>query len=382
FDDDAFDLGRRNGRGGTAAGIAAPVIAVARRAVGRVGRRHAAGARNTPEQALEQGPKLVAHGGAGRMAVVAQQSVHLLPERGVEYSVVFTVVDVLLVPYLAEVGHVGQQFVQARFGKGFAPALATFARDPALVDPAALGQVVDYGRERLAPQVQLIHGADAFRLGVVHDELARPWVDVVTEHGHTSGPLSLAPRGGDLIARAFGDDLALELGKRQQHVEHQTAHGGRRVELLGHRHKGDPVLVEGLHHLGEIEKRAAEPVHFVDDNAVDLAGLDVDEQSPECGPVHVGAGEAAVVVVLGQADPAFVLLAGDVGGGRLVLRVQAVEILVEPFFGGLAGVDRAAHLAFETAASLGGHACCSLAASPKKRKPLQCEPVTALATAL
>ena len=63
------------------------------------------------------------------------------------------------------------------------------------------------------------------------------------------------------------------------------------------------MLVEGLHHPGEVEQRAAEPVDLVDDHAVDLAGLDVGQQALQGGAVHVAAGEAAVVVAVGQARP-------------------------------------------------------------------------------
>jgi hypothetical protein len=55
--------------------------------------------------------------------------------------------------------------------------------------------------------------------------------------------------------------------------------------------------------------------------------------SYEGGPVHVPAGETAVVVMLGQADPALVLLALNVGLARLPLGVEGVELLVEALLG-------------------------------------------------
>src|ERR1700730_7121805 len=48
-------------------------------------------------------------------------------------------------------------------------------------------------------------------------------------------PHALLLRGGDLVADAFTRDLALELGKGQQHIERQAAHRARRIELLRHR---------------------------------------------------------------------------------------------------------------------------------------------------
>jgi len=95
------------------------------------------------------------------------------------------------------------------------------------------------------------------------------------------------------------------------------------------------VLLEDLHHLGEVPDRSAEPVHLVDDHAVDLAGLGVGEQPPQCGPVHVGARVAAVVVLRGQRGPTFTRLAANVCLSRVTLGVQGVEILVETLLRGL-----------------------------------------------
>src|SRR5262249_7616985 len=117
------------------------------------------------------------------------------------------------------------------------------------------------------------------------------------------------------------------------------------------------------------------------------AGLDVGQQAAQGGPVHVAAGEAAVVVALRQAGPALVALAGDEGRAGLTLGVQAVERLLGPLLGLPAGGDRA------TGPGQGGrgrrrlavglvHQSPPLPVSRKKRKPLQWLPVTALATAL
>src|SRR5439155_16052596 len=78
------------------------------------------------------------------------------------------------------------------------------------------------------------------------------------------------------------------------------------------------------------------------------------------------------------------LLAGDVGLGGLALDVERVELLLQTFLGGLAGVDGTADLG--RSALFGGliHAAPPRPARAhrKKWKPLQWAPVTALATAL
>src|SRR5262249_52782508 len=93
---------------------------------------------------------------------------------------------------------------------------------------------------------------------------------------------------------------------------------------------------------------------------------------------------AAVVVASRQRGPAGVGLAVDVRFGRLALGVQRVEILVQPFFGAFARVDRAAHRRGRRRFRLAGagHDLGPFLVSPKKKCPEQWEPVTALATAL
>jgi RNA polymerase sigma factor (sigma-70 family) len=95
-------------------------------------------------------------------------------------------------------------------------------------------------------------------------------------------------------------------------------------------------------HPGEVQERAAEAIHLVGANQVDPAGLDVGEQALEGGSFHVAAGEAAVVVAVGQARPALVGLTADEGLARFSLCVQRVELLFQSFLGGLARVDGAA----------------------------------------
>jgi hypothetical protein len=67
-----------------------------------------------------------------------------------------------------------------------------------------------------------------------------------------SYPQPFALGSADLVANPLAGDLALELRKGQQHVEGQTAHRGRGIELLGHGHEGDAMGVEQLDQLGEI----------------------------------------------------------------------------------------------------------------------------------
>jgi hypothetical protein len=145
------------------------------------------------------------------------------------------------------------------------------------------------------------------------------------------------------------------------------------------------VLREGLHHGREVKQTAAEAVHLVNHDAVDLAGLDVAQEAAQGGPLQVAAAPAAVVVALGQTDPALVPLAGDERRGRLALGIERVKLLRQPLLGGLAGVDGATDQGQGCRGAVPG---VPLQASPplpprrKKRKPLPCEPVICFATAL
>ena len=72
------------------------------------------------------------------------------------------------------------------------------------------------------------------------------------------------------------------------------------------------------------------------------AGADIAEQALQAGALQGSARESAVVVAGGQRRPTLVALAADVGVAGLALRMEGVELLLEPLLEGLPGVDRAA----------------------------------------
>jgi len=87
-------------------------------------------------------------------------------------------------------------------------------------------------------------------LGLVDHQ--QPVANVVAERQRPAHPHPFGLAGGDLVADAFASDLALELGERQQDVEHQPAHRGGRVDLLRDGAEADAVAVEYVHHAREI----------------------------------------------------------------------------------------------------------------------------------
>ena len=60
------------------------------------------------------------------------------------------------------------------------------------------------------------------------------------------------------------------------------------------------MLVEQLDQLGEVGKRAGEPVDLVDHDDVDLAGPDLGQQRLQGRAVQGGAREAAIVVAVAE----------------------------------------------------------------------------------
>jgi hypothetical protein len=258
----------------------------------------------------------------------------------------------------------------------------SFAGLPTFGAPVPPVQLLHHPQQRLPSPVKGKDGSHLLGLGFVDAQLAAPWLDVVAQDRHATRPFPLAPRRGNLVPSPLGNDFPLELGEGKQHVHDQPAHRRGGVKLLRDCHEGHPVPTEHFHHAGEIEQRAAEAIHFVDHHAIDLAGGDVGQESLQRRTFHVAAREATVVITVVQCHPALVLLAGDIGQGRFTLGVQRIEILVQPFFGGFACVDGTTDAGRRARWRWGVFHGLPRWAKPKKRLPLQCEPVIALATAL
>jgi len=184
-------------------------------------------------------------------------------------------------------------------------------------------------------------GSPYFRLTLDREKPAvlRP----VAERRHAAHPHPFLFRGGDLVADALTNDLALELCKGQQNVQGQAPHRCRRVELLRHRNKGRPSRIEDLDDLGKIGQRTGQPVDLVDDDRIDATRRDVVKQPLQSRPIRRRAGEPAVVITCTLANPAFVSLTVDESLAGFALRLQGVELLLEPLLGGFAGVDRTAN---------------------------------------
>src|SRR6266436_7035932 len=88
--------------------------------------------------------------------------------------------------------------------------------------------------------------------------------------------------------------------------------------------------IEQLNQLGEVRQRPRQAVDLIDNDDVNFPGADIVQQSLQVRSVSGPAGISPIVIAGTDQGPAGMGLAFNVGGGGLVLRIQRVELLVEP----------------------------------------------------
>src|ERR1700757_1303440 len=151
---------------------------------------------------------------------------------------------------LAEIGAFLQHQVERAARKWLAADEATGSARPRFALDAAGVELLLHQPNRAEFGIAAEDRAHDLRLAVDDNELAILYP--IAERRDAAHPHPLLLRGGDLVADALANDLALELGKRQQHIEGQAPHRRRRIELLCHRNKGGAPLIEDLDDLGKI----------------------------------------------------------------------------------------------------------------------------------
>lgn len=162
--------------------------------------------------------------------------------------------------------------------------------------------------------------------------------DIVAQRRDASHPHALLLTGGDLVADALTGDLAFELSEGQQYVQHQSAHAGRGVELLGDGYKGHTLALEHLDHSGEIGKAAGQAVNFVNHDHIDFACLDVGDQAFQSWTLHVAARKCRIVIIVSDRNPALGALTGNIGMTGIALRIDGVIFLIQSWIGILMAV--------------------------------------------
>lgn len=305
---------------------------------------------------------------ASGVAVAAQQLPNPFEDFGGDDGLVFAVIFPAIEIELAGVGFVGQESVQRRGRELRAAGHLAVAVLPAFVPPAVGADGADGFQHRAPFKIDAENLPHQLRFLRVDRDRPAAGNGVVAEDRAASGEFAQFSLHRHFVAGAFGDDFSLELRERQENVQRQPPHAVGRVEMLRHADEGGLVFVEDFDDPRKIQQRPGEAVDLVDHDDVDLAFFHIFEQFLQRRTLQIAAGETAVVVTLRQADPALVLLAGNVVLRRHALRVERVEILFQALVGAFARVDRAPFL-FVHIATL------------KNALPLMWLPVIFLATA-
>src|ERR1700752_3302729 len=130
-----------------------------------------------------------------------------------------------LVSDLAEIGAVPQHQVERPAREWLFADQATRSAGPRLAFPAVGFELRLQQPNRAEFGMAAKDRAHDFRLAVDDDELAV--LHSIPKRRYPAHPHPLLFRGGDLVADALADDLALELGEGQQDIERQAPHRGR-----------------------------------------------------------------------------------------------------------------------------------------------------------
>src|SRR5690606_36690245 len=144
------------------------------------------------------------------------------------------------------------------------------------------------------------------------------------------------------------------------------SHAGGGIEGLRDAHKTDVMLLKQLDQTGKIRERAGQAIDLVDNHDIDASRGDIGEQLLKAGPFHAATGIAPVIIAGGQGPPAYAGLALDISLTGLMLGIETVKTLLQPFLGAFARIDGAAFYR---------RLHCTASRNPKKRGPFQRVPV-------
>ena len=207
-----LDLPGGNARGGGAfAPIlgdprAGDIVAVARTFFDRIARRHpvALGIKQHPG---EQARLLSACGGVALGGIAGEPHLNRIPQRRVDDWRVFARMGLSLVNDLAMIGAVPQHQVERPAREWFAADHPARRTRPRLAFPSLRFELRLQQPHRAEFGIAAKDRAHEFRLAFDDDQLAV--LHPIPERRHPTHPHPLFLRGGDLVADALADDLAL-----------------------------------------------------------------------------------------------------------------------------------------------------------------------------
>src|SRR6516164_5438116 len=217
-----LDLRGWNAQGGGAFALilsdqrARDIVAVARALFDRIARRHPV-ALGVEQHPSEQAKLVSACAGVALGGIASEPHLNRLPQRLVNDWRVLARMGLSLVTDLAAVGAVPQHQVERPAREWLATDHPTRGTRPRLA-LASLGfELFLQQPHRAEFGIAAKDRAHEFRLAVDDDQLAV--APPIPERRHPAHPHPLLFSGGDLVADALADDLALELRKGQQNIE-------------------------------------------------------------------------------------------------------------------------------------------------------------------
>ena len=122
-------------------------------------------------------------------------------------------------------------------------------------------------------------------------------------------------------------------------MQRQSSHAGRGVEGLSHRDENRAGRLEPFDELRKVGEGTGQPVDLVDHDLLDETGVDVVEQALQARALQGSSRDPRVLVDGWQQHPAFRLVARDIRGAGLSLRIEGVELLLKTFFRALSRID-------------------------------------------
>ena len=165
------------------------------------------------------------------MGVFPENGVHLIPHLLCDDAIVFSGVGSALVDGFAEIKAAVQDLVDD-----------PLVDEPSSLVPDALS-LQHAGQCRRRAEVDELLEDQPYDLGFRFVDHQLSIFDFVAHRDVAAHPHAPLARGGELVADALANHLALELCKGQENVEGEAAHGACGVERLRDRNKGHAVAL-------------------------------------------------------------------------------------------------------------------------------------------
>ena len=184
-----------------------------------------------------------------------------------------------LVAHFAGVNDVSEQPDQDVPREGLTGTLPPVAGHPLFGRPAPLAQFFQQPQQGAELDIQIKSGAHLLSFPWIDQQSSALRVHIVAQHRDTSRPLAFR-RAADILSRVRSAIISRSNCANDSRIF--SVSRPSEVVVLNcwvTETKLVPCCIEDLDDAREVEQRAAEPVHFVDHDAVDPAGVELLQQA-------------------------------------------------------------------------------------------------------